>query len=148
EEAPACVLHASSTYLVEPDGTVETIVHEVTRFNGRKGIDKLGEYKNITYDPAFQKLTLNEARVHKAGGQTVPIEAKHVQLRDVSTDYQVYDHDKQLVISFPSLEVGDVIEVKWTTRGKNPEHAGQFFTRYTFGDDQYPVVHDELRVRL
>src|SRR5207302_923305 len=37
---------------------------------------------------------------------------------------------------------------KWTTRGKNPEHAGQFFTRYTFGDDRHPVVLDELRIRL
>jgi tetratricopeptide (TPR) repeat protein len=148
DDAPACILYAGSTYLVEPDGTIETIVHEVTRFNGRKGIDKLGEYKNVTYDPSFQKLTLNEACVHKAGGRTVPIEPRHVQLRDVSTDYQVYDHEKQLVISFPNLELGDVLEVKWTTRGKNPEHGGQFFTRYTFGDDQYPAVRDELRVRL
>ncbi len=66
----------------------------------------------------------------------------------MSTDYQVYDHDKQLIISFPSIEVGDVLEVKWTVRGKNPEHDGKFFTRYTFGDISYPVVLDELRVRL
>ena len=50
------------------------------------------------------------------------------QLRNVATDFQVYDADKQLIVSFPALEVGDVIEVKWTTRGKNPEHGGQFFT--------------------
>src|SRR5262249_30867352 len=43
---------------------------------------------------------------------------------------------------------GDTIEVKWTTRGRNPEYAGHFFTRYTFGDDRYPVARDELRVRL
>ena len=140
EDAAACVLYAGNTYLVEADGTLETITHEVTRFNGRKGIDKLGEYRNIAYDPAYQKLTLNEARVHKAGGAVVEVEPRHLQLRDVSTDYQVYDHEKQLIISFPSLEVGDVIEVKWTVRGNNPEHAGQFFTRYSFGDPTYPVV--------
>ena len=33
-------------------------------------------------------------------------------------------------------------------RGKNPEFGGQFFNRYTFGDDRYPVVRDEFRVRL
>jgi tetratricopeptide (TPR) repeat protein len=44
--------------------------------------------------------------------------------------------------------VGDSIEVKWTVRGKNPEHQGRFFTRYNFGDDNYPIVLDELRVRL
>jgi tetratricopeptide (TPR) repeat protein len=148
DDAPACVLHAGTTYLVDEDGAIETITHEITRFNGRKGIEKLGEYRNIVFDPTYQKLTLNEARVHKAGGKVVQIEPRSVQLRDISTDYQVYEHDKQLVISFPSLEVGDVLEVKWTTRGKNPEHQGRFFTRYAFGDDTYPVVEDELRVQL
>src|SRR5262249_10068338 len=47
-----------------------------------------------------------------------------------------------------TLEVGDVLEVKWTFRGKKPEHHGQFFTRYSFGDLDYPVVRDELKVRL
>ncbi|HEY1860267.1 MAG TPA: DUF3857 domain-containing protein [Gemmataceae bacterium] len=148
EDAPACVLYSGNNYLVEEDGTIETTTHEITRFNGRKGIEKLGEYRNIVYDPTYQKLTLNEARIHKADGKIVGIEPRSVQLRDVATDYQVYEHDKQLVISFPSLEVGDVIEVKWTTRGRNPEHQGQFFTRYVFGDDTYPVVQDELRVRV
>src|SRR5262249_37311673 len=51
-------------------------------------------------------------------------------------------------ISFPNLAVGDVYEVKWTVRGKNREFDGNFFTRYTFGDDNTPVLLDEFRVRL
>src|SRR5207302_3175128 len=95
DNAPACVLYAGNTYLVEDDGTIETITHEVTRFNGRKGIEKLGEYRNIVFDPTYQKLTLNEARIHKADGKVVEVEPRSVQLRDVVTDYQVYDRDKQ-----------------------------------------------------
>jgi tetratricopeptide (TPR) repeat protein len=148
EEAPACLLYSGTTYLVDRDGTTETITHEITRFNGRKGVEQLGEYRSIVYEPSFQTLTLNEARVLKADGSLVPITPAHVELRDVSTDYQVYDNEKQLVISFPNLEVGDMIEVQWTTRGKNPEYGGRFFTRYNFGDDQYPVVVDELCVRV
>src|SRR5713101_937460 len=30
EDAPACILYTSVTNLVEPDGTVETITHEIT----------------------------------------------------------------------------------------------------------------------
>lgn len=146
ENAPACVLYAATSHRVEPDGTVETTSHEVTRLNGRKGIDNLGEYHHIYYDPHFQKLTLNVARIHKPGGRVVEIEPRHVQLRDVATDYLIYDHSKQLVLSFPNLEVGDVYEVKWTVRGKNPEFAPYFFTRYSLGDDTYPVVLDELHV--
>jgi tetratricopeptide (TPR) repeat protein/transglutaminase-like putative cysteine protease len=148
DEAAACILYSGSTYLVEEDGTLETITHEVTRLNGRKAIERLGEYRNISYDPSYQKLILHEARVIKPTGKTVPVEPRHVHLRDVSTDFQVYDRDKLLVISFPNLEIGDIIEVKWTTRGKSPEFFGQFFTRYTFGDDRFPTVRDELRVRV
>ncbi len=148
DDAAACILYAGTTYLVEPDGTIETIVHDVTRLNGRKGVEKLGEYRNIAYDPAYEALTLNTAVIHKADGHDAPIEARDVQLRDVSTDYQVYDHEKQFIISFPNLEVGDTFEVKWTVVGKNLEHAGHFFTSYTFGDGTYPCVADELRVRL
>ena len=148
DDASACMLYAGNSYLVDADGTIETITHEITRLNGRKAIEKLGEYRSISYTPAHQKLTLNTARIHKADGRTAEIEPRHLQMRDVATDYFVFDHDKNLIISFPSLEVGDVIEVKWTVRGKNPEHGGQFFTRYTFGDPSYPVVTDEFLVRI
>jgi tetratricopeptide (TPR) repeat protein len=147
EDYPACTLFSSTSYMIEEDGTVETTVHEVTRLSGRKGIDKLGEYKNISFDPSFESLVLNEARVIKKDGRSIPIERRYVQLRDISTDYQVYDHDKQLIISFPNLEVGDTIEVKWTVRGKNPEYHGQNFGVYNFGDDNYPVAREELRIR-
>ncbi len=148
EDSTACVLYAGTTYLVEPDGTVESISHELTRLNSRKGVDRLGEFRSVIYDPSFEKLTLNEARVIKADGKIVPIEPKHVQLRDVATDFQVYDQDKQLVISFPNLEVGDTYEVKWTIRGRNREFDGNLVARYRFGDDQLPVARDELRVRI
>jgi tetratricopeptide (TPR) repeat protein/transglutaminase-like putative cysteine protease len=148
DDSTACVIYSGTTNLIETDGTVEAISHEITRLNSRKGIEKLGEYRAITYDPTFEKLTLNEARIIKADGKIVLIEPKHVQLRDVATDFQVYDQSKQLVISFPNLEVGDTYEVKWTVRGKSREFAGHFFSRYTFGDDSQPVLRDEFRVRV
>jgi tetratricopeptide (TPR) repeat protein len=148
DNATACILYAGTTYRVEPDGTTEMTSHEVTRLNSRKGIDKLGEYRAITFDPTYEKLTLNEASVIKADGKIVPIEPRHVQLRDVATDFQVYDQDKQLIISFPNLQVGDIYEVKWTVRGKNREFDGHFFSRYSFGDDHQPVLLDEFRVHL
>ncbi len=148
EDSAACVLYSGTTNIVESDGTIEDITHEITRLNGRKGIEKLGEFRGMTYDPSYQKLTLNEARIFKADGRVVDIEPRNAQLRDVSTDYQVYDRDKVLILSLPSLEVGDVFEAKWTVRGKNPEHGGQFFSRYTFGDDNYPVALDEFKVQL
>jgi tetratricopeptide (TPR) repeat protein len=148
EDSSACSLYAGTTNLVDADGTIETISHEVTRLNGRKAIEKLGEFRHITYDPSYQKLTLNEARIFKKDGRVVAVEPRNAQLRDVSTDYLVYDREKVLILSLPTLEVGDVFEAKWTVRGKNPEHGGQFFTRYVFGDITYPVALDEFKVRV
>jgi tetratricopeptide (TPR) repeat protein len=148
DDASACILYAGTSHLVEPDGTVESVSHEITRLNSRKGIERLGEFRSIVFDPTYEKLTLNTARVLKRDGKIVEIEPKHVQLRDIGTDFQVYDQSKQVVISFPNLQVGDAYEVKWTIRGKNREFDGQFYTRYSFGDDQLPVLRDELRVRV
>src|SRR5262249_3462547 len=52
DDAAACTLYSGLTYLVEEDGTIETITHEVTRLNSRKALDKLGEYRSISYNPA------------------------------------------------------------------------------------------------
>ena len=138
DDGPACVLHAGTNFLVEPAGTVEEIIHEVTRLNNRRGVELLGEFRSIAYDPSYQKLTLHLARVHKPDGRTVDVGPTHTHLRDTNTDYQVYSRSRQLVISFPDLAVGDVIEVKWSLRGKDPEGHGQFYGAYNFGNDDYP----------
>src|SRR4051812_6495472 len=58
DNATACVLYSSTFHGIEPDGTIESISHEVTRLNSRKGVETLGEYRSISYDPTFEKLTL------------------------------------------------------------------------------------------
>ncbi len=148
DDAPACVLYSGTTHRLLADGTVETTTQELIRLNGRKGIDQLGEYKSITFCPSYETVTLHQACVHKAKGGIEPVASRHVRLRDVNTDHQIYDPSKEVVISFPGLEVGDVMEVHWTTRGKHPEYQGQFFYRYTFGHDKYPVARDEWTIRL
>lgn len=148
DDYPACVLHAATKYRIEADGTVEITCQELIRLNARKGIEQVGEYKTITYAPAYETLTLHAARVHKAAGGTVDAGPRHVQLRDVNTDHLVYELSKNLIVSFPALEVGDAIEVHWTTRGRHPELRDHTFNRYAFGDPKKPVLRDELRVSL
>src|SRR5262245_56707497 len=42
DDAAACILYSGVNYLIEEDGTLETVTHEITRLNGRKGIENLG----------------------------------------------------------------------------------------------------------
>ena len=60
----------------------------------------------------------------------------------------MYDSNKQVIISFPRLDVGDVLEVFWTVRGRHPEFQDQFFYRYSFGNEKYPVLRDDWTVRM
>src|SRR5262245_54887250 len=94
DDAPACLHYGATTHLIEKDGTLETITHDITRVSSRKSIEKLGEYRGISYNPAYQKLTLNEARIHKPGGKIIEVEPRHVHLRDSATDYLVYSSEK------------------------------------------------------
>jgi hypothetical protein len=148
EDGPACVLYSGTSFMVESDGTVEQIVHEVTHLNNRRGVECFGEFRGIAFDPSYQKLTLYVARVHKASGHTLDIGPPHTHMRDVNTDYQVYRRHQQLLISFPDLTAGDVIEVKWGLHGKDPEGHEQFYGSHRLGSDYYPTVHAELRIRL
>src|SRR6516162_9133653 len=71
EDAAACLLYAGTSHVVAADGTIETTSHDLTRLNGRKGIEKLGEYRGIVFTPGHQKLTLHLARVHKPDGRVL-----------------------------------------------------------------------------
>jgi tetratricopeptide (TPR) repeat protein/transglutaminase-like putative cysteine protease len=147
-DAPACFVYSGTTHTLEADGTLSTTTMEVVRLNSRRGIDQQGQYRSITFNPAYEKVMLHTARVHKASGAADDIEPRHLFVRDVNTDHQVYDSNKQVIISFPRLEIGDVLEVYWTVRGRHPEYQDQFFYRYSFGDEKYPTLRDEWTVRL
>ncbi len=148
DDASACMVYYGASYLVDATGTTSTVTHEVTRLNGRRGVSALGEYRGIMFYPSYQTLTLNEARVIKPDGRIIKVGPGDVKLRDATTDYQTYNLRKELVISFPGLQVGDVYEVKWTIRGKSPEFEGEFFNRYSFGSATYPVIRERVVVRI
>src|SRR5262249_36775861 len=146
EDGPACILYSGTTNALEPGGVVEETVHEVVRLNNRRAVELLGEFVKIAYDPSYQKLRLNVPPVHKPDGRTLDVAPEPLTLRDLNTDYMVFGRYKQLVISFPDLAAGDVIEAKWSLRGKDPEGFGHFFSSYNLGADDHPIVHDEFRV--
>jgi tetratricopeptide (TPR) repeat protein len=147
-DGPACILYSGTTHLVENDGTVETVYHQVIRLNNRQGVSELCDYLRITYDPSYQKLTLNEARVLKADGKEEPVGREFVELRDGNIKTNEVHPSKQLYLAFTGLVAGDVVEVKWTLRGKDPEGRGHFFKLKNLGDAYYPTIRQDLRIRL
>src|SRR5262249_2348157 len=83
--------------------------------------------------------------------------------RDVNTEFLDYSNYKMAVVSFPGLEAGDVVEVKWTVRDKKPSSFLHFGRRTAFGRlsepdaldreadaprNHFPVVRQVVQLRL
>ena len=119
------------THLVEADGTIETITHEITRLNGRKAHRQARRVSQHHLHPGLREADAQRSprpqggRPNRAGGaEARPASRRRHRLPGLR-------HDKQLVISFPSLEVGDVIEVKWTDARQEPRASPASSSRAT-----------------
>lgn len=157
---PACHLYSGTTYLVEPDGTQTSTFHELVRLNHRAAVETHGEWP-LVFQPAFQTLTLHRARVHKPDGAALDVGPAQVRVRDVNHDYKVIEEYREAIVSFPQLAPGDVIEVWYSVRGRDPEFGREFCALTVlndFGiqsdegrssaDEAVPYHRTELRVRL
>ena len=151
-------LYSGLTALVSDDGVVEDIHHSLVKLNNAAAVEEQGECR-FFYEPDFQTITLNEARVHTARGTVVEVRPEHVQVRDANTDYQIYANTREVIVSFPGLGVGDVIELQWTTKGRDPEYAPHYCLEHYFNNvdndaidlgetHAYPVRKAEVIVQL
>lgn len=146
DEHGAVYLHNSTRILLATDGTTTTSSTQIIRLLGRKAIATLGDHREIVFDPSFEKCSLNHAFVVGANGGRRELEPRHCQVRDVVTDFAIYQNDKQAILSFPGLQVGDTLVVQWTTTGKNPEYKGHCFGRFSLGMVGYPTLEEVVRL--
>lgn len=130
-----------------PGGDVVVTTHTIAVANNRHALDLLGD-SLIWFDPSCEQLTLNEARLHKRDGSIRPAAAENLLLRDDNSDPLVLEPEKQLIVSFTGVEVGDAIEVKWTRRISDPQLRGELCWRHNFSDPNYPIDRSELVVRI
>jgi len=146
EEHGAIFLHNATRLRLATDGSITINSTQIIRLLGRKAIATLGDHKEILFDPSYQSCTLNNAFVVAPDGQRRELEARHCQVRDMSTDYSVYQNEKQAILSFPGLQVGDTLVVQWTTSGKNPEYKGECFGRFSLGMVGYPTLEEVVQL--
>ncbi len=157
-EYAACCLFSGVTVRVDDTGASEDVYHTLVRLNNAAAVEEQGECR-ILFQPEFQTLILNEARVHTARGETIDIRPEHIHLRDMNTDYQVYSTAREAIISFPGLTVGDVLEMQWTVKGRDPEFAPQWVAHHVFNEtdaesvsqgdsSDYPIYQAAMSVTI
>lgn len=67
---------------------------------------------SIPFDPTSQRAQIREARVHRADGQV--LEARNTFVKQLGKPwYRIYYDTRALVVVFPDLEPGDVVELRY-----------------------------------
>ncbi len=106
-----------------------------------EGARRLRTYA-IQWDPTAQRIDLRLARVYR-GGQR--LEATQLFEQALGEPwYRIYYDTRAMVVVFPTLEPGDVVELRW--RVDDVAHRNLFADYYgdlTFLRDVQPIAHQE-----
>lgn len=106
-----------------------------------EGARRLRTYA-IQWDPTAQRIDLRLARVYR-GGQR--LEATQLFEQALGEPwYRIYYDTRAMVVVFPTLEPGDVVELRW--RVDDVAHRNLFADYYgdlTFLQDVQPIAHEE-----
>ncbi|MEZ4406139.1 MAG: DUF3857 domain-containing protein [Polyangiales bacterium] len=107
-------------------GTFRQVAYEVRNAQGARD----GRAYTVQYDPSTQRFELRAARVHRADGSVV--DASQVDEFAVTSDpaMRMYFSNRVVQVTFPNLEPGDVVELRWRVDDVSTRNA---FADY-FGD--------------
>ncbi len=113
--------------------------HLASRVINEQGVDEASQYQ-ISFDPSYQELILHRVRVHRAGQTTDQLDAEHVRVVQRETGFESRVHDGSLtaLIVLEDVRPGDVVEVSFTVRGRNPALGDSFEDVIAFGGSWRP----------
>lgn len=112
-QAGALILLSDESVEVSPDNKAVYRLHYIVKILNERGKEYFSEAP-VEYDSTDEKIKLEYARTIKPDGTVVDIGSKHV--RDVSKylNFPLYSNARVLIISFPEITEGAVIEYEVT----------------------------------
>ncbi|HJW11212.1 MAG TPA: DUF3857 domain-containing protein [Albitalea sp.] len=83
----------------------------------------------ISFDPAYQSLTVHEINVRRDGRLIAKLDAAAIRVlqREKELEYQIFDGSKTANAFLDDVRVGDIVEYAYTLRGSNPVFGGRLF---------------------
>lgn len=139
---PATVLHDLTVNTVFENGLGSSFRQRVIQVHDAEGARNHRTF-GIVYDPDTQRVELRLARVHRRDGRTLE-SVRSFEEPMGEPWYRMYYDTRQMIVVFPDLEPGDIIETRW--RVDDVAHRNLFADYY--GDlhawqDYLPVVRSE-----
>jgi len=138
-------LHGSFDVEVAADATVTTTYHSEIEVKNESVIAEAGQ-RPFFFNSSIEKLDIVEAYDRKPDGRKLPVDTSAIfeQLAPGSPNVPIYSDQKQKVVVFPDVEVGDVLSttVKYLSQPLLPG----LFTLYRGFDHTY--ARNDVHVHL
>jgi len=131
-DLPAAIKLRTQEFDVQPDGTYTLTVHSETEVKNEAGVKVAGQ-NSIPFSDELEKVEVVEAYTLKRNGRKLPVEpsAIHTQLQPGAPTEPMFDDQRQEVVIFPDLEIGDTTVLTVRIASK-PLIPGLFSITYPF----------------
>ncbi len=126
-----------------PDGTRNYEYH----FRGLILKDSKRSWANFQrqFDQQRENIKIDMARVIKSNGRIIPLDMNKITITKSKEEGMFFDKDKIIAFSIPEVEVGDIIEYKYTEEIFNPWDKKIFTLGWFFGGSE-PVIESFVEI--
>ena len=138
---PTTTLQELTVNTVYDNGLGSSFRQLGVQIHDREGARQMRTY-SIQFDPSSQRVDVRLARVYR-DGETLEA-TQYFEQALGEPWYRIYYDTRALVVVFPDLEPGDVVELRW--RVDDVAHRNIFADYYgdlTFLAGTTPIVHEE-----
>jgi len=122
-----------------------TYLHEVRRITSDSGVQE-GASITISFDPAYQKLTLHSILLHRDSQVIDRLDRSKVKLLQRESDLESFLLDGRYTAQYQMEDIrgGDIIEFDYSLTGENPVIGGKYTDSFATNWTR-PVHHFSLR---
>jgi hypothetical protein len=97
------------------------------------------------FDQEREKIKIDMARVIKGDGRIIPLDMNKITITKPKEEGMFFDKDKVIAFSIPEVEVGDIVEYKYTEEIFNPWDKKIFTLGWFFGGSE-PVIESSVEI--
>ncbi|MCR4439266.1 MAG: DUF3857 domain-containing protein [bacterium] len=147
-EANTILVDMRTEYVYQLDGTYVATLYGLRKILTAEGKKQHGQ-ERVQYYRKYDHVHVTLARVIKPDGLVIDVAPENIKDQTIPevAAMNIYEPDmRQLVITFPNLEVGDATEYTVIDTCHRAVIQGEFDVTYLFQEID-PVVRDELVVR-
>jgi transglutaminase-like putative cysteine protease len=117
--------------------------YQIVNDNGRQH----GSQVHFNFDPSFQTLTIHHLRLVRNGVASDRLDPAKIQVlqQERDLDRQLYNGERSAFVILDDVRIGDVIDLAYTLKGRNPVFGGQFVDSFYV---EWGVPVRDLRYRM